>query len=57
MADEGGAAPPQNEPGYLINDSKVGADGKMFIGGKLFWVLKFWLETNLSQSGLRQLGS
>ena len=36
MADEGGiaAAPPTNEPGYLINDSKVGADGKMFIGGK-----------------------
>ena len=36
MADEGGiAAPPTNEPGYLINDSKVGGDGKMFIGGKI----------------------
>ena len=33
MAEGEGAPPPVNEPGYLINDSKVGADGKMFIGG------------------------
>lgn len=34
MAEEA-QAPVTQEPGYLINDSKVGADGKMFIGGNL----------------------
>ena len=40
MAEEA-QAPATQEPGYLINDSKVGADGKMFIGGNLRGVL-FW---------------
>ena len=27
-------APAEQGPGHLINDSKVGSEGKLFVGGK-----------------------